>query len=99
MEKRRLNRGLEALLGEADNGSGTHATDQAQVPLDRIQHNPWQPRKTFDPDELAALSESVRSHGILQPLVVRVARDGHFQLVAGERRLRAAQEAGLTSVP
>ncbi|MCI0459780.1 MAG: ParB/RepB/Spo0J family partition protein [Gemmataceae bacterium] len=99
MEKRRLNRGLEALLGEADNGSTTPATDQAQVPLDRIQHNPWQPRKTFDQDELAALSESVRSHGILQPLVVRVARDGHFQLVAGERRLRAAQEAGLTSVP
>src|SRR5262249_44549937 len=67
--------------------------------LDRIQHNPFQPRKTFDADELASLCDSVRSHGILQPLVVRVVGGDQYQLVAGERRLRAAQEVGLTSVP
>jgi ParB family chromosome partitioning protein len=99
MEKRRLGRGLDALLGGADNGTepGPPST-QTQLPLDRIQHNPHQPRKTFDAEELASLSASVRSHGILQPLVVRVV-DGHYQLVAGERRLRAAQEAGLATVP
>jgi ParB family chromosome partitioning protein len=99
MEKRRLGRGLDALLGGTENGSEAEPlTEQAQVPLDRIQQNPFQPRKTFDPDELASLSASVRSHGILQPLVVRQVGD-QFQLVAGERRLRAAQAAGLTSVP
>jgi ParB family chromosome partitioning protein len=101
MEKRRLGRGLDALLGSADNGNGTEPeppSTQTQLPLDRIQHNPHQPRKTFDADELAALSASVRSHGILQPLVVRVV-DGQYQLVAGERRLRAAREAGLVTVP
>jgi ParB family chromosome partitioning protein len=99
MEKRRLGRGLDALLGVTDNGAEPETpSTQTQLPLDQIQHNPHQPRKSFDPEELAALSASVRSHGILQPLVVCV-RDGKYQLVAGERRLRAAQEAGLVSVP
>jgi ParB family chromosome partitioning protein len=99
MEKRRLGRGLDALLGVADNGNEPEPpSTQTQLPLDRIQHNPHQPRKTFDAEELAALSASVRSHGILQPLVVRVV-EGQYQLVAGERRLRAAQEAGLATVP
>jgi ParB family transcriptional regulator, chromosome partitioning protein len=99
MEKRRLGRGLDALLGVTDNGAEPEApSTQTQLPLDQIQHNPHQPRKTFDPEELAALSASVRSHGVLQPLVVCV-RDGKYQLVAGERRLRAAQEAGLVTVP
>jgi ParB family chromosome partitioning protein len=94
MEKRRLGRGLDALLG-VENGNG-HS--QAEVPLDRIQQNPYQPRKTFDPDDLASLCASVKSHGILQPLVVRPI-EGGFQLIAGERRLRAARDAGLTTVP
>ncbi len=94
MEKKRLGRGLDALLG----GDTAVADAQAEVTLDRIQQNPFQPRKHFDKDEIAALSESVKSHGILQPLVVRNVGD-HYQLIAGERRLRAAQEAGLTSVP
>jgi ParB family chromosome partitioning protein len=96
MDKRRLGRGLDALLGTAE--EGTQATAQPQVPVERIQHNPYQPRKTFDREELAALSASVRTHGILQPLVVRMVGD-QYQLVAGERRLRAAQEAGLMTVP
>jgi ParB family transcriptional regulator, chromosome partitioning protein len=98
MEKLRLGRGLAALLGD-DNGKESEApSTQTQLPLDQIEHNPHQPRKSFDTDEMAALSASVRSHGILQPLVVCV-RDGKYRLVAGERRFRAAQEVGLTSVP
>ena len=100
MEKRRLARGLDALLGIAENGAGAEhpPTDQAQVPVAQIEQNPFQPRKTFDQEELASLSASVRTHGILQPLVVRSVGD-HFQLIAGERRLRAAQQVGLAKVP
>jgi ParB family chromosome partitioning protein len=99
MEKKaRLGRGLEALLGSAGDGNGTASADQAQVPLERIENNPYQPRKAFDKDELASLSASIRTHGILQPLVVRQVGD-RYQLVAGERRLRAARDAGMTTVP
>ena len=92
MEKKRLGRGLDTLIsGDADDA-------QAEITLDRIQQNPFQPRKQFDKDELASLSASVKSHGILQPLVVRHVGD-HYELIAGERRLRAAQSAGLKSVP
>jgi ParB family chromosome partitioning protein len=97
METKRLGRGLNALLG--DGASETVATmPNGEVPLERIQRNPNQPRKSFDPDELASLSASVRTHGILQPLVVRQVGET-FELIAGERRLRAAQDAGLTRVP
>lgn len=69
-----------------------------EVTIDKIAPNPAQPRKAFDAEELATLSASIRSHGILQPIVVRAVGDG-YQVVAGERRLRAAREAGLTKVP
>jgi ParB family chromosome partitioning protein len=96
MEKKtRMGRGLDALFttpGSAAAGART------EVRVEEIEHNPYQPRKTFDDDELAALRESIRTHGVLQPLVVRQV-DGRFQLIAGERRLRAAQAAGLTAVP
>jgi ParB family chromosome partitioning protein len=95
MAEKRLGRGLDALLG---NGDGDAPQEQTTVAVERIQQNPYQPRKRFDADELASLSASVKTHGILQPLVVRQMGD-QFQLVAGERRLRAAQEAGLKSVP
>jgi ParB family chromosome partitioning protein len=92
--KPRLARGLNALIGDVSSleASATH------LPVEKITHNPYQPRKQFDPEELAALVASVKNHGVLQPLVVRQAGDG-FQLIAGERRLRAAREAGLTTVP
>lgn len=96
MEKRRLGRGLDDLLSmtqELDT-----AAARAEVPLERIQVNPHQPRKAFDQDELSALSATVKSHGILQPLVVRQVGD-QYQIVAGERRYRAAQQAGLAAVP
>lgn len=101
-EKRRLGRGLEALLG------GTVMADQAapaatpgstaQVPIAQIELNPHQPRKDFDPGELAALKQSLSTHGLLQPVVVRPTESG-YQLIAGERRLRAAKEVGWTEIP
>ncbi len=96
MESRRLGRGLTALLGEAPNAAEPGSS--SVVAIERIEHNPYQPRKDFDGDDLAALGESIRSHGILQPLVVRAVGD-RYQLIAGERRLRAAQSAGLSEVP
>jgi ParB family chromosome partitioning protein len=98
MEKKsRLGRGLDALLSNPTDAPSQPAS-QAEVRLDQIHHNPWQPRKNFDEDELASLSESIKNHGVLQPLVVRQTGDG-YQLVAGERRLRAARVAGLDAVP
>jgi ParB family transcriptional regulator, chromosome partitioning protein len=99
--KPRLGRGLNALLGEMSNGTHADAAKEAGVTKlapSAIQANPYQPRKQFDDDELKALTASVKSHGILQPLVVRAVGDG-YQLIAGERRLRAAQAAGLADVP
>lgn len=106
-EKRRLGRGLDALLGstlppsnpdlELPAEAAPVAASQA-VPIDRIAINPYQPRKDFDPESLAALSESLKTHGLLQPVVVRSTPEG-FQLIAGERRLRAAKEAGWDSIP
>jgi ParB family chromosome partitioning protein len=96
--KPRLGRGLDALLGGAAGDDALAAPATAQVAIDRIQQNPYQPRKAFDDDELAQLSASIRAHGVLQPVVVRAAGD-RFQLIAGERRLRAAQRAGLTEIP
>ena len=70
------------------------------IPTDRIRANPDQPRKTFDPESLSALSESIRANGILQPLSVREKDgDGNYELIAGERRLRAAADAGFSRVP
>jgi ParB family chromosome partitioning protein len=92
MENKRLGRGLGALLN-ADLDA-----PQEEVAIDKIGHNPFQPRKTFDQEDIAALSASVKTLGILQPLLVRQAENG-YQIVAGERRYRAAQEAGLKTVP
>ena len=92
----RLGRRLTSLLGDgnADATVGARAT----LAVDQIQTNPYQPRKLFDDDEIGHLSDSIKAHGVLQPLVVRPIGD-QFQLIAGERRLRAAQVAGLREVP
>lgn len=94
--KPRLGRGLDALLGPATGSVST--VSSTRVRIDQISHNPYQPRKRFDDDELTQLADSIRTHGVLQPLVVRP--DGErFQLIAGERRLRASHLVGLTEVP
>lgn len=92
--KPRLGRGLTSLLAEANGDGG----GRANLPVEQIQTNPYQPRKAFDDDEIHHLSDSIKAHGVLQPLVVRPVGD-QFQLIAGERRLRAAQAAGLHEVP
>ncbi len=96
--KSRLGRGLDALLGKTLPEAEPLPVGAAEVPLTAIEHNPYQPRKSFDSDELSALTESIKHHGVLQPLVVRQVGD-HYQLIAGERRLRAAQSAGLQAIP
>jgi ParB family chromosome partitioning protein len=97
MDKPRLGRGLDALLGGGDDMTELPA-EAGEVAIAQIVQNPHQPRKHFDDEQLAALCASVKAHGILQPLVVRSV-GGQYQLIAGERRLRAAQEAGLAKVP
>lgn len=95
-KKTRLGRGLEALLGEET--AGANGAGRGEVALGAIEVSPFQARKTFDDDDLSSLSDSIRNHGVLQPLVVRQVGD-RYQLIAGERRLRAAQTAGLDRVP
>jgi len=96
--KPRLGRGLNALIGEPGTHPRADGAAVGKLAVSRIQFNPHQPRKRFDDDELQALTSSIKTHGVLQPLVVRAAKDG-YQLIAGERRLRAAQAAGLSEVP
>lgn len=69
------------------------------IPIDLVQRNPQQPRKHFDESDLTDLANSVRTHGVLQPILVRPIADGRFEIVAGERRWRAAQRAGLHAIP
>lgn len=96
--KPRLGRGLDALLGAVNGGVLGIGANVGKVRLDQIHQNPYQPRKRFDDDELKQLADSIKVHGVLQPLVVRQEGES-FQLIAGERRLRAATQAGLTEVP
>jgi ParB family transcriptional regulator, chromosome partitioning protein len=97
MEKKGLGRGLGSLIPGANWREG-RATP-TEIPLDAISFNPYQPRKSYDDEKFQDLIRSVRVHGILQPVVVRTKGEGSFELVAGERRLRAASEAGLTKIP
>lgn len=89
-----LGRGLDALIAPPD-GSG----DARQIPLDRIVPNPHQPRARFEGQDQDVLAASISAHGVLQPVVVRGLANGDYQLIAGERRVRAARQAGLTQVP
>ena len=103
-KERRLGRGLEALLGDLNQGQSPadeQAGDGASLPqlnVYEIDSNPFQPRREFEPAELDSLCESLKQHGLLQPVTVRRVGE-RFQLVAGERRLRAAIKAGWSTVP
>jgi ParB family chromosome partitioning protein len=88
-----LGRGLEALIPRATDAPA------AQVPIDRVRPNPYQPRNAFDEEGLAELAASIATHGVIQPIVVRGSADGGYELIAGERRLRAARLAGLSQIP
>lgn len=125
MSKKRLGRGLDALLSDSratsaqessaadattetsdasvDAGAPAAATaassDGATVAVDAVQPSPYQPRRYFDEEALADLSQSIKHSGLLQPIVVRQKATGGYELIAGERRLRAARMAGLTELP
>ena len=92
-----LGKGLGALMGDVSLQSQEGGS--VTLPLAQIQPGLDQPRKRFDQDSLAELADSIREHGILQPLTVRRLSSGYYQIIAGERRWRAAKEAGLTTVP
>lgn len=103
--RRGLGRGLSALLGEVESAPaqapGERIGGANEAPIELLRRNPDQPRRTFREDDLVELSNSIREKGILQPILVRPApgATGEYQIVAGERRWRAAQRAGLRSVP
>ena len=96
--KKGLGKGLGALLEDF----GTEAVETSAyrtLPIYKVEPNPNQPRQDFDPEELEALADSIRTHGIIQPLTVREMPNGYYQIIAGERRWRASRLAGLDEVP
>ncbi len=103
-KRRGLGRGLDALLKNVPEEPGTiqSAAEQGElrkIPLDLLQRGRYQPRSSFDPAALQELADSIRAQGVVQPIVVRPERDGRYEIIAGERRWRAAQLAGMDAVP
>ncbi len=99
MARRGLGKGLEALIPGGVDSESSQATQQ-YIPIQQIIPNPSQPRQEMGEESLQELADSIREHGILQPLILtKEAQDDHYVLIAGERRLRAAKLAGLASVP
>jgi len=106
--RKRLGRGLAALIGDIDTPSTTEevkisaaATSEKLIPIELITRNPHNPRRNFPDSEIDDLTQSIREHGIVQPVVVRpsMLNASQFELIAGERRWRAAQKAGLIQIP
>ncbi len=93
-----LGKGLDALLGD-DFTNEPEVKSSLFLPISQVESCASQPRKQFDPDALADLADSIRQHGIIQPLTVRKLQSGYYQIIAGERRWRAARMAGLSQVP
>jgi ParB family chromosome partitioning protein len=110
MAKRALGKGLDALLGDRSKDLAHRKTDErignvpvaggiSEIAINEIHANPGQPRKEFDEDRLQELSESIKNHGIIQPVTVRKISKNKYELITGERRYRAAKMAGLKSIP
>ena len=93
-----LGKGLGALLGDFTEEPLEKSAYQ-QLPIYKVEPNPEQPRQDFDEEELQALADSITVHGIIQPLTVREMPNGYYQIIAGERRWRAARMANLSDVP
>jgi ParB family chromosome partitioning protein len=109
VKKRGLGRGLDALLGAAASRPASPGVTDAmpagedrilrQLPVDLIQRGKYQPRKDIDPESLQELADSIKAQGVMQPIVVRPISDHRYEIIAGERRWRAAQLAGLDEIP
>lgn len=102
-KKRGLGRGLDALLSsnpEAESTPGEAvASSLSSLPVDLIERGRFQPRRDFNPESLQELADSIAAQGVVQPIVVRPVADGRYEIIAGERRWRAAQQAGLDEIP
>ena len=100
-KKSKLGRGLDILLGQSiENPARAHTDDKlVQMQLDQLQRGQFQPRSKFDGSKLDDLTQSIASQGVIQPLVVREIAENQFEIIAGERRWRAAKQAGLDEVP
>lgn len=94
-----LGRGLDALISTEEEVHTGGSSSINEVPVFKIKANPNQPRREFSPEALQELAESIRQIGIIQPITLRLMEDGTYQIIAGERRWRASQMAGLTSIP
>jgi ParB family chromosome partitioning protein len=103
LSKKRLGRGLAALIGEMDKPAApqpVRAAGDGKMPIAFIAPNPRNPRRSFADAELTDLAQSIREHGVVQPVVVRPGKEkDHYEIIAGERRWRAAQRAGLAEIP
>lgn len=97
--RKALGRGLDALIPTEKPGAGAGDDRVLVVPIERVIPNPRQPRTVMDEENLQELSDSIRERGVIEPLIVRSLSNGTFELVAGERRLRASARAGMSSVP
>ena len=104
-KKRGLGRGLDALLGSASESEQVGVENAepkaglAELPLDVIERGRFQPRRDFNPESLQELADSIAAQGVVQPIVVRPFKEGRYEIIAGERRWRAAQQAGLSTIP
>lgn len=94
-----LGKGFGALLGESLREDTQNSTGISTLPMALVEPNPEQPRKVFDPEGMEALKKSISTHGIITPITVRTAQNGYYQIIAGERRWRAARSIGLTEIP
>ncbi len=99
VERRGLGRGLSALLADVGEGAARPLRPEAELPIDRIRPNAAQPRRDFSAAALEELAASIRAKGVLQPIIVRPLAEDRYEIVAGERRWRAAQMAGLHRMP
>jgi ParB family chromosome partitioning protein len=108
VQKKALGQGLSALLGNyapdasivsPDSPSRIKETEQTKIQIDLIDANPWQPRTHFEEEALQELAESIKTHGLIQPVTVRKMENGRYQLIAGERRLRASKLAEIEDIP
>lgn len=99
MKKQALGRGLGALIQTVEPTVAVGSSNFNEVDIDQIQANPNQPRTVFDDDALAELAESIKTNGIISPITLRKIRDGHYQIIAGERRYRASKIVGLSKIP